>query len=372
MSLSAVLHRSRPRTRRRARLHRTGLVVALVVALAGRQADAATPGFAIDVNQSTALFQLGGLVPGPVGSRCLVLQVSNGIADAAVMSAVVGGTGLAPYLDLVVESGTSANPAVCNDFVGTTVFTGTLAALAAQHPDNVNGLSITLPDQHTTVVRFSVALQDTNAAQGLTAAATFRFDALDTTPTPPPTTQPPTTTTEPPTTVPATDPPTTAVPTTAGRSTTVPPSTTTTTVAPTTTTTVATTTTTTAVDVENQRAKNGAGSRTTIAGGGTGGGEATTTLPEELSPPTSDPEIEVRDPTREAQPASVVERAAEIVTTTVTTAAKTSSVPATFVAMIFFFLVVQDRIDRNDPKLARAPLAPEPELVFQPRSGVHS
>lgn len=371
MSLSAVLHRSRPRTRRRVRLHRTGLAVALLVVLAGRQADAATPGFAIDVNQSTALFQLGGLVPGPVGSRCLVLQVSNGVADAAVMSAVVGGTGLASYLDVVVESGTSANPAVCNDFVGTPVFTGTLAALAAQHPDNVSGLSIALPDQHSTVVRFTVALQDTNAAQGLTAAATFRFDALDTTPTPPPTTQPPTTTTEPPTTVPVTEPPTTAVVTTTGRPTTVPATTTTTTVAATTTTT-AVGTTTTAVDVENQRAKNNAGSRTGTGGTGTGGDAATTTLPEELSPPTSDPRIEVRDPTRDAQPASVVERAAEIVTTTVTTAAKTSTVPATFVAMIFFFLVVQDRIDRNDPKLARAPLAPEPELVFQPRSGVHS
>lgn len=347
-------------TRPRARARRAALLASVAVAVVGRQADAATSTpFTVDVNQSTAIFQLANVAPGVVGSKCLLVTVTNGVADNAVLSAVIGGTGLAPYLDLVIESGTSANPAVCNDFVGAPVFTGTLAALANQHPDGPSGLAVTLPDQHSTVMRFTVSLQSDNAAQGRSATVTLRFDALDTTPTPPPTTVPPTT-------APTTVADTTAGPPTTLRPTTVP-------VAPGTTsaprTTVpASTTTTTTIDIESRRVKNGAGTtKTTIAGGAAG-----TTLPDELVSPTTEPNIVVEDPARDARSVSAVERAAELVSATVTTAAETSSVPALFVALVLGFLVIQDRIDRNDPKLARAPIAPEPELVYQPRSGIGS
>jgi hypothetical protein len=43
---------------------------------------------------------------------------------------------------------------------------------------------------------------------------------------------------------------------------------------------------------------------------------------------------------------------------------KRSVFPATLVAVVIGFIGVQNRIDRNDPKLALAPLNAEPDLTF--------
>ena len=42
------------------------------------------------------------------------------------------------------------------------------------------------------------------------------------------------------------------------------------------------------------------------------------------------------------------------------------ALPLTLLVLVFAFLLVQDRIDRRDPKLAAAPLEPEPDLEFGP------
>jgi hypothetical protein len=116
--------------------------------------------------------------------------------------------------------------------------------------------------------------------------------------------------------------------------------------------------------VATVRAGAGRGPRTTVAPAGPTTAGPTTVADGADAGAGS---IEVRDPTRRPEPASVVGRVAEVVGETATVAAKTSSVPAVFVSFVFAFLVIQDRFDRNDPKLAPAPVTPDPELVFRPR-----
>lgn len=366
-SPAADASRSRRALRRR-RARRLLLAGTVALAIGGRTADAGAataPPFAIELDRSTAVFQLTDLRPGPIGSRCLLVSIHNGLADEAILSATVGGNGLADYLDLRIEAGTSADPATCTDFAGVTVFDDTVGALGTQHPDPANGVPLPLVAQTSAVVRFTLALRSDNAAMGRTATLTFRFDAQDVTGAPPPTTTTLPPTTAPPTTVAPTVPPVPTVPTsptvtTPNGSTTAPSAASTTTTAASTTTTVTPSTTVapTTVARPGTTARNGTG-----GSGGTAGGPATT------SAGGGPAEVVVTDPTVPEPTTDVITKAVEVVTQTAATAARTTTVPATFLSFVALFLVVQDRFDRNDPKLARAPLAPEPEMVFQPRRG---
>ena len=49
-----------------------------------------------------------------------------------------------------------------------------------------------------------------------------------------------------------------------------------------------------------------------------------------------------------------------------------SSFPILLVLVVVAFLIVQDRIDRKDPKLALAPVYAEPDLPFAPPGGESS
>ena len=319
--------RSWPRSTLCGLLFALGLTNLIAVALAPAATAAdQTPPFAIVISDDQALFRLDGLAPGPIGQRCLALSVRNGRAAAAILSADVAGTGLADYLTVTIESGQTSDPATCAGFVGSTVFEGTLAELHAQHGTPDAGVPIPMVDGTTGAVRFTLALLDDNRAQGATATATLRFDAEDDSDV-------------------------------LGRD--VQP----TTIAPTTTTT-ATAATTTTVTTATTRVP------TSAARGGP--------APKPTSPaattavPTAGPRIEIRDTAAQADhgfwpsAGTLVAATAKSVELT----AKASTVPAVFVAAALLFLAVQGRIDRNDPKLRKAPMRPEPELVFVPRQTV--
>lgn len=47
--------------------------------------------------------------------------------------------------------------------------------------------------------------------------------------------------------------------------------------------------------------------------------------------------------------------------------AERSTISVSLLLVVVVFLLVQDRMDRNDPKLALAPVYPDPELDFGPR-----
>ena len=63
-------------------------------------------------------------------------------------------------------------------------------------------------------------------------------------------------------------------------------------------------------------------------------------------------------------PGSMTDRAATVAAAVL----KKSSFPFLLLLIVVIFLVVQDRIDRNDPKLALAPVHADSELPFTPAS----
>ena len=52
--------------------------------------------------------------------------------------------------------------------------------------------------------------------------------------------------------------------------------------------------------------------------------------------------------------------------------AERAAFPLGLLVVAGLFLLIQDRIDRNDPKLAFAPLYAEPDLPFEPSNGAPS
>jgi len=250
-------------------------------------ADAgAAPGFQLTLDQGRALFELTNMVPGPLGGRCLSVDTINGSADATVLSAAVGGDGLADYLVVTIDADV-ADSSTCSSAKGTVLFQGTLAELGRLHGSPTAGLAVPMVDGRHALVRFSLTLLDDNAAMGKHASATFRFDAE-----------------EGPVVLANAATPDTRVgttPTTGTGATAPPPS-----AAP-----------------------------TTVA---------------KAAPPSG----------LAATLARIGARAAK----SVKLASKAASPPAFLFLVIFLFLAIQHRIDRSDPKLALAPVQPEPDLEF--------
>ena len=99
-----------------------------------------------------------------------------------MFSATTAGTGLEAYLDLTVERGDGD----CAAFgTSTAVWTngtdgdlGVFLATATDYASGVDNWQPTggLPDD-TVPYRFTVTLQDNNAAQGLTTTVTFTWEA---------------------------------------------------------------------------------------------------------------------------------------------------------------------------------------------------
>ena len=362
---SGAPHANR-RHRRRSWARRVVGTAALLDVLAVGAAPAmaaAPPSFTLDVQANQATFQVAALKPGPVGQRCLVLRAAGGSANSAQMSATVDGTGLASYLDILIERGPAASAGSCASMATSLVFAGSLGQFAAAHPSGLQGVGIALdaPSSDATV-RITISLRDDNGAQGLSAGAVFSFQADDTsvasTPTPTSTNAPD---------------PVTSVTTPAGstrRATGTPstpssPSTT----AASTDITPATAGTTTGTTPPGRRTTTPT-TRPTTGSSTSGRASVAPAVQEPTDPPSPSASIQVTDPTAGGGSGITWSSIPEAVKTTVTLTAKATSVPALFLGLVFIFLLLQDRIDRNDPKLARAPMRPDPELVFLPRHEV--
>ena len=136
------------------------------------------------VDRASALFDLSGLKPGPVGSRCIkVSYVSDGeLASTLRIHGTTTGT-LAPHLRMKITPGSfpAAPPAdaACTGFAATGVplYDGTLASLPSswsaglvdQDPNWTNGES--------RVYKIDVELADADEAQGKTASHELVFEA---------------------------------------------------------------------------------------------------------------------------------------------------------------------------------------------------
>ena len=134
-----------------------------------------------DNDLGAAMFIVTGMKPLDVVEKCIVVTYKGTLLPADVLLyGVSGGSGLDAYLDLVIDEGTGAAFGNCSGFSFTSnIFTGTLTSFAATHTNFGDGAGIWSPSTNPESVtyRFTVTLQDDNAAQTLDATATFTWEA---------------------------------------------------------------------------------------------------------------------------------------------------------------------------------------------------
>ena len=134
-----------------------------------------------DNDLGAAMFTVTGMKPLDVVEKCIVVTYKGTLLPADVLLyGVSGGSGLDAYLDLVIDEGTGAAFGNCSGFSFTSnIFTGTLTSFAATHTNFGDGAGIWSPSTNpeSKTYRFTVTLQDDNAAQTLDATATFTWEA---------------------------------------------------------------------------------------------------------------------------------------------------------------------------------------------------
>ena len=136
-----------------------------------------------DDDSNGVMFSLSAMKPGDTATRCINVAYTGSLASDVKLYGTVAGTGLATYLDTTVDIGTGAAGGAtfdCTGFVlGSNLRSGTLAAFGAANTDFGTGLGgwtgATNPSVRT--YRITTTLQNDNAAQGLTASASFTWEA---------------------------------------------------------------------------------------------------------------------------------------------------------------------------------------------------
>jgi hypothetical protein len=270
-----------------------------------------------DDDGGAALFDATGMAPGHPVSACIEVAY-NADGSTAFRLHGTGGGGLAAHLGLVVEAGAGSRFGDCSTFRGEAVYRGTLADFVSHHDDFADGIDLAVPaDGSPRSFRFTAEVLDDDTAQGADTTATFTWES------------------RPAPTVPA-EPPMTSEAAAAAVVAAAAP------VAP-------------------------------------DGPAALQEPPVTVSPPapsvaTADkPAAEAaREPGRQERlaPARLTpvrdnpESWAEAVGGAVQYVARQAGFPVLLLAMAALFVLAQDRIDRGDPKLALAPVHPDPDLPF--------
>ena len=139
-----------------------------------------------DNDSGSAMFAVTNMAPGDGDTECIVVTYEGSLdANVKLYGAVTAGDGLETYLDVVIERGSGGTFGDCTGFSSSeTVYSGTLAGFAATHTDFGSGAgtwapSGGAPDDDMTY-RVQVTLQDDNGAQGLSATASFTWEAQNT------------------------------------------------------------------------------------------------------------------------------------------------------------------------------------------------
>jgi hypothetical protein len=131
-----------------------------------------------DDDADTALFQLAGLAPGQTASRCIAVSNDGAVPDGIRLIGSAVGSGLYEYLHLTVDAGSGGSFSDCAGFTGAPVFDGSLGDFVRGHHDYDSGLVASTPVQAgSTTFRLQVSLDDVAAAQGGTATASFAWEA---------------------------------------------------------------------------------------------------------------------------------------------------------------------------------------------------
>lgn len=308
------------------------LAAALGVPLAGpTAASTARPGLTSDA--TGPLFTAGLLAPGVPLERCVRLTWSDAPGTTLGVSAAVTGD-LAPFLDVTVQAGRGGGYGGCDDFVGTApAWSGDLASLTGGHdvPERQVPLLPVPAADGTATVRLTMTVRSDDRAQARRAGGDLVFALVPggAVPSQPP--DDPTPAAAPDRSAPGATPTTAAVPADDGAAPPPSPSS-----APTATTTAETT-----APVPR--------------------GDATVTVPLSPGPPAGG---------ADGAGAGLAATVQELLETAGRAAgAVTRAVGWTFwsAPIILLFLLVQNRIDARDPKLAEAPAQAVPGLAFDER-----
>jgi hypothetical protein len=264
-----------------------------------------------DDDAGVALFDLPAMAPRRPVSRCVTVSYAGAGEVPVSLHAAVNGNGLERYLDMTVETGSGGGFGDCTGFSGEPMFQGTMATFAERYHDHASGLTAfgASAASASRTFRFTFELQDDPAAQAHGVTAAFTWEAQWE---PPP------------------------------------------------------------------------------GGGGGDGEDPATSTPVEVDKVPSEAPATASRPRRDFTPASPRPKAAQgpakdaaageppapepagVLTELLRSVGKLappvlqrSAFPALLVALLVAFMGVQDRIDRNDPKLAMAPVQAE-HLDFEP------
>ena len=139
-----------------------------------------------DNDAGTAVLDLASLAPGGSGSACVNVSYSGTVAANVRLYGTVGGTGLAPHLNLTVTRGTlSGTPAAgsCTGFTadatGSVIYDGTLSAFPASSGTALaDASSWTAGTKHAYRLVVTLPSGAAAAAPGLTATADFTWQAV--------------------------------------------------------------------------------------------------------------------------------------------------------------------------------------------------
>ncbi|MFZ1997228.1 MAG: TasA family protein [Solirubrobacteraceae bacterium] len=146
---------------------------------------------------SSAVLSLTNAKPGAVSTGCIKVTYTGTLPASVKLYGTGGGTGLNPYLNMVVTRGTfSGAPAAgsCTGFTADTtnyiaagagvIYSGTLAgwpaSAATALADPTAASPATWSQNSTRGYQFQVTLQGNSAGQGLTGTETLTFEADNT------------------------------------------------------------------------------------------------------------------------------------------------------------------------------------------------
>jgi len=131
-----------------------------------------------DDDEGRTLFDLADMVPGRASSECITIRYDGSIVpvELALKAEVEGNLG--PYLDVLVEQGTTGSFEDCDRFrPDNVIFDSTLARMAAR--DRI-ALDRILNQGESRVYRFRFTLQDRNEALGREATVGFIWEVKPT------------------------------------------------------------------------------------------------------------------------------------------------------------------------------------------------
>lgn len=139
-----------------------------------------------DDDASSVMFNLTGMKPGDTATKCVNVTYTGSLTADVKLYGTVGGTGLASYVDTVIDVGSGATGGSTLDCTGFTLasnlHTNTLANFGTTNTNFTTGLTgfAGATNPSTKSYRVKVTLQDNNDAQGKSATVTFTWEAQNT------------------------------------------------------------------------------------------------------------------------------------------------------------------------------------------------